>query len=149
MRNIEIKEQNEKIDKRQNEIERIENMILKDLSESRNLKKEFKSMAFASDEGEIHSRIFLVTLWKDGNITYELASRGYIYSDEVLGRIDLLIEIPRINIWENYDIEYALDVVGVPEEDLEKDAWEHAFRNITVLDILNRVDWDDVLGPEH
>ena len=82
------------------------------------LLEKIRDYSSAFDESEQNSRELWVTIWKDGRITASLTQRGSDYPPETYRAIDAVITLPRVTIYEDFDIDAELEK-GIHEDELQ------------------------------
>ena len=90
---------------------------LKQIIEQNNLKDELLQKSMAMDESDQHSRELWLTIWNDGKATLSLTQRGNDYPPETYKSIKDVVVLPRICIYDNYDIQAAYDN-GITDDDI-------------------------------
>ena len=94
---------------------------LKQIIEQNNLKDELSQKSMEMDESDQHSRELWLTIWNDGKATLSLTQRGNDYPPETYKSIKDVVVLPRICIYDNYDIQAAYDN-GITDDDIQDDA---------------------------
>ena len=94
---------------------------LKSLISKNDLESKIKEMSCWMDESQQASYSLVLTLWKDDSVTLELVQRGSFYSDEVADGIKEQVTLPRIVVYDNYDVQAALDN-GIPDYEIPQNA---------------------------
>ena len=110
----------------------LENII----DQNENLYAEIRKNSYAKDESEAASQELWITIWKDGNITVSLTQRGNDYPPETYSNIEQIIMLPRVPLYDNYDIQAALDQ-GIPEEEIFSDALQTYMENFDMSTYLD------------
>ena len=98
--------------------------------------EEIKNNSYALDESEAHSRELWITVWKDGRITTSLTQRGNDYPPETYNDIVNVFRLPRVSIYDGFDIQAALDD-GIPEDEIEEKAIETYKDNFSLSDYFD------------
>ena len=93
---------------------------IKKIIEENGLAQELRDLSFCRDESEQANIGLYLSIWNDGKVTLDLILTNCYSTGEGLKQ---RISLPRIVIYDNYDIQAALDC-GVESEDIERDAIE-------------------------
>ncbi|MEM3264584.1 MAG: hypothetical protein QXH07_01345, partial [Thermoplasmata archaeon] len=72
-------------------ISKVKERILEYISQSKELETKFIEMSYTSDESSADE--FVITLWSDGEISFDLGQRKNMYPIDIWDKIDLVIEI--------------------------------------------------------
>ena len=110
----------------------LENII----DQNENLYAEIRKNSYAKDESEAASQKLWITVWKDGDITVSLTQQGNDYPPETYSNIEEIIELPRVPVYDNYDIQSALDQ-GISEEEIFSDALQTYMENFDMSTYLD------------
>ena len=97
---------------------------------------EIKNNSYALDESEANSRELWITVWKDERITVSLTQRGNDYPPETYNDVENVFRLPRVSIYDGFDIQAALDD-GVPEDEIEEKAIETYKDNFSLSDYFD------------
>ena len=116
---------------------------LKEIIEENGLEEKIRDMSLALDESDQNSRSLEIEIWKDGNVTASLVQEGCFYDDETEKQLKETIYLPRNLIYDNYDVQAALDN-GVSEDEIEEDAIENYKENFDLDEYLKFVDFEEV-----
>ena len=116
---------------------------LKEIIEENGLEEKIRDMSLALDESDQNSRSLELEIWKDGNVTVSLVQEGCFYDDETEKQLKETIYLPRNLIYDNYDVQAALDN-GVSEDEIEEDAIENYKENFDLDEYLKFVDFEEV-----
>ena len=116
---------------------------LKEIIEENGLEEKIRDMSLALDESDQASRSLKIEIWKDGNVTASLVQEGCFYDDETEKQLKETIHLPRNLIYDNYDVQAALDN-GVSEDEIEEDAIENYKENFDLDEYLKFVDFEEV-----
>ena len=116
---------------------------LKEIIEENGLEEKIRDMSLALDESDQNSRSLELEIWKDGNVTASLVQEGCFYDDETEKQLKETIYLPRNLIYDNYDVQAALDN-GVSEDEIEEDAIENYKENFDLDEYLKFVDFEEV-----
>ena len=116
---------------------------LKEIIEENGLEEKIRDMSLALDESDQNSRSLELEIWKDGNVTVSLVQEGCFYDDETEKQLKETIYLPRNLIYDNYDVQAALDN-GVSEDEIEEDAIESYKENFDLDEYLKFVDFEEV-----
>lgn len=116
---------------------------LKEIIEENGLEEKIRDMSLALDESDQTSRSLEIEIWKDGNVTASLVQEGCFYDDETEKQLKETIYLPRNLIYDNYDVQAALDN-GVSEDEIEEDAIENYKENFDLDEYLKFVDFEEV-----
>ena len=111
---------------------KLENII----DQNENLYAEIRKNSYAKDESEAVSRELWITIWKNGDITVSLTQQGNDYPPETYSNIEEIIELPRVPLYDNYDIQSALDQ-GISEEEIFSDALQTYMENFDMSTYLD------------
>ena len=115
---------------------------LKKIIKENGLEEKIRNMSFALDESDQNSYGLELTIWKNGNVTVSLVQRGCFYDDETEKYIKETIYLPRFVIYDNYDIDAALDN-GIPEDEIQDYAIDTYKQNFDLDEYLKFVDFDE------
>ena len=108
---IEVKKmENEKMNKEE----------IKKIIEENGLAQELRDLSFCRDESEQSNIGLYLSIWNDGKVTLDLIPGNCYSTGEGLKE---RISLPRIVIYDNYDIGAALES-GIKNEDIEENAIE-------------------------
>ena len=116
---------------------------LKEIIEENGLEEKIRDMSLALDESDQNSRSLELEIWKDGNVTVSLVQEGCFYDDETEKQLKETISLPRNLIYDNYDVQAALDN-GVSEDEIEEDAIANYKENFFIDEYLKFVDFEEV-----
>lgn len=116
--------------------------FIKKVENNQKLYDEIMDKSYAMDESDANSRELWITFWKDGKVSASLTQRGNDYPPEAYKSIKEVVVLPRKLVYNDYDIQAALDN-GVDENDLEEDAIEAYKGNYDLEDYLKNVDFDE------
>ena len=116
---------------------------LKEIIEENGLEEKIRDMSLALDESDQNSRSLEIEIWKDGNVTASLVQEGCFYDDETEKQLKETIYLPRNLIYDNYDVQAALDN-GLSEDEIEEDAIENYKENFDLDEYLKFVDFEEV-----
>jgi hypothetical protein len=116
---------------------------LKEIIEENGLEEKIRDMSLALDESDQNSRSLELEIWKDGNVTASLVQGGSFYDDETEKQLKEIIYLPRNLIYDNYDVQDALDN-GLSEDEIEEDAIESYKENFDLDEYLKFVDFEEV-----
>ena len=116
---------------------------LKEIIEENGLEEKIRDMSLALDESDQNSRSLELEIWKDGNVTVSLVQEGCFYDGETEKQLKETIYLPRNLIYDNYDVQAALDN-GVSEDEIEEDAIENYKENFDLDEYLKFVDFEEV-----
>ena len=97
---------------------------------------EIKNNSYALDESEANSRELWITVWKDERITVSLTQRGNDYPPETYNDVENVFRLPRVSIYDDFDIQAALDE-GIPEDETQEAAVESYKDNFVLSDYLD------------
>ena len=111
---------------------KLENII----DQNENLYAEIRKNSYAKDESETASQKLWITIWKNGDITVSLTQQGNDYPPETYSNIEEIIELPRVPLYDNYDIQSALDQ-GISEEEIFSDALQTYMENFDMSTYLD------------
>ena len=115
---------------------------LKEIIEENGLEEKIRDMSLALDESDQNSRSLELEIWKDGNVRVSLVQEGCFYDDETEKQLKETISLPRNLIYDNYDVQAALDN-GVSEDEIEEDAIENYKENFDLDEYLKFVDFEE------
>ena len=113
---------------------------IKNLINREGLNDELIQKSLAMSESDRHSFELWLTIWKDGKATLSLTQRGSDYPPETYDRIKEIITLPRVSVYDNYDIQVALDY-GISEDDIPEDAKRFYKENFDIDEYLEGVDF--------
>ena len=102
------------------ENEKMNKEEIKKIIEENGLAQELRDLSFCRDESEQTNIGLYLSIWNDGKVTLDLIPTNCYSTGEGLKQ---RISLPRIVIYDNYDIQAALDS-GVESEDIERNAIE-------------------------
>ena len=111
---------------------------LMELIEKNGLETKIRDLSICMDESQQNSYGLILTIWKDGRVTLELVQRGSFYSDDVAEGIKEQITLPRNVVYDNYDIQVALDN-GIKDDDIPDNAIEVYNDNFDIEEYITKV----------
>lgn len=113
---------------------------IKNLINREGLNDELIQKSLAMSESDRHSFELWLTIWKDGKATLSLTQRGSDYPPETYSRINEVVTLPRVCVYDNYDIQAALDY-GISEDDIPEDALRAYKENFDIDEYLEGRDF--------
>ena len=111
---------------------------LMELIRENGLETKIRDLSFCVDESQQNSYELVLTVWKDRRVTLELVQRGSFYSDEVGKTIDERINLPRNLVYDNYDVQAALES-GIADDDIPDDAIDLYKNNFDIKEYIDSV----------
>lgn len=114
---------------------------LKQIIQDNDLEDELVEKSMAMDESDQHSRELILTIWKNGEVSLSLRQDGSDYPPETYNQIEEIIDLPRFLIYDDYDVNFALEN-GVEENNIEEDAIDNYRENFDLDEYLKYVEVD-------
>lgn len=108
---------------------------LYEIIDENGLETKIRRYSMALDESDQNSRSLILTIWKDGNASVALVQSENFFDDETEKQIEEQISLPRVLIYDDYDVGEALKD-GVSEDDIQNDAVERYIDNFDLREYL-------------